>query len=662
MNFFRQQDAARRRTGLLIVIFALCVVALILSVQVALATLLKFFELGPRLGEGFDPWNPRLVAMVAVIVGGAVLMGGLNKFLALREGGATVALALGGRPLLPGGATSTERRLLNVVEEMAIASGTPVPPVYVLDEERGINAFAAGYDANDAIIGVTRGCIERLERDELQGVVAHEFSHILNGDMRLNIRLISVLHGMMAIALVGNAIVRGSLETARHARRAKNTAPILIGLVVGAVLSVLGSLGVFFGRLLQCAVSRQREYLADASAVQFTRHPDGLAGALKKIGATRYGSVLLAPGTDEISHLLFSDGLRRRFSLTSLLSTHPPLELRIRRLDPSFDGKFPSRPTTAELAAMAARTAPFAPTTAPRPRPPEGLPPEAIVARVGDTQPSDLLYGEELLAAIPLEIRDAAAQPLSATAIVYCMLMNAEPDARARQKQLVREQVDRPVRQEMVRLFAAARRLDPRMRLPVVELAVSALRGTSPAQCERLLEIIDRLADADEQQSVFEFCLRVIVRRRLAHVLTGARHRAVQYYSITALEDEVSLVLSLLAGASGSNREAAFRIGAARVRLPRGRQLEQHDPKRCAYLDVRAALDKIAAAVPQVREAILDACAHCVLADRVATVREAELLRAVAIAIGCPLPPFLPRVGPAHDETPPVDSSLPARS
>src|SRR5262245_48960742 len=285
-NFFDQQDAARRQTGRLVFYFVMAVVAIILAVHLAVtAAFLVAEDHGGDLPRALlDPGRLIAVATIVVVVIGA---GSLYKIAALQEGGAAVARLLGGRLIDPTAAEPTERRLLNVVEEMALASGTPVPPVYVLDAEPGINAFAAGFAPGDAVVSVSRGCLDHLSRDELQGVVAHEFSHILNGDMRLNLRLMGLLYGILLLSVIGELLMRvaGNSSSSRRSRddRDSKDSSWLAFFLVGVALMIIGSVGVFFGRLIKCAVSRQREFLADASAVQFTRNPAGMAGALKKI-------------------------------------------------------------------------------------------------------------------------------------------------------------------------------------------------------------------------------------------------------------------------------------------------------------------------------------------------------------------------------------------
>ncbi len=342
MNFYIHQDKARGRTLFLLVLLVIAFLFLFITVEGLLFVLYM-----DRLK---DPAYPTLaigvgVLMIAVVGGGSTVRTMQLSF----GGGKAVAETMGGK-LLQRGATRDplERRLLNIVEEMALASGIPVPPVYLLDED-GINAFAAGYSPADAVIGVTRGSIELLSRDELQGVIAHEFSHIFNGDMKLNIRLMGLVFGLLVLSFLGQILVRIILESrSSGSSRSSNSnsgkdntgAIIMVALLIGAALWILGLVGEGIARLIQAAISRQREYLADASAVQFTRNPDGIAGALKKIGGFANHGKLKAVGVSEVNHMLFACGLSAAASALSL-DSHPPLDDRIRQIDPQWDGKYP---------------------------------------------------------------------------------------------------------------------------------------------------------------------------------------------------------------------------------------------------------------------------------------------------------------------------------
>ncbi len=326
-DFFERQDVARRNTKWLVAMFIFAVIGIVGSTFVATALVL-----GAANEHGRFSFEVPLLASAAAL--GLIVIGSLYKTAQLAAGGTVVAERLGGRRVYPNTIDPVERRLLNIVEEMALASGVPVPPVFLLSREQGINAFAAGYSPSDAVVSVTRGCAQQLTRDQLQGVVAHEFSHILNGDMRLNLRLIGVLHGILLMGLVGRELLRfGSYSSGGNRSRRNDSGAYL--LLIGLAFMVIGFLGLFLGNLIKAAASRQREFLADASAVQFTRNPEGIAGALRRIGAAIFGSKLISPRADEASHMYFAEGI------STLFASHPPLRERIRRIDPQWDGKYP---------------------------------------------------------------------------------------------------------------------------------------------------------------------------------------------------------------------------------------------------------------------------------------------------------------------------------
>src|SRR5262245_58633369 len=429
-DFFQQQDSARRKTVQLVVYFVLAIVILI--------TLIYALLLGLGLYGGGEVavswWQPQLLLLAAAGVG--VVVGGASVFKVARlaSGGQAVPLVMGGEEV-PGTTTDArEKRLLNVVEEMALAAGVPVPPVYVL-EEPGINAFAAGYAPGDAVVAVSRGSLNYLTRDELQGVVAHEFSHILNGDMRLNIRLIGLIFGIMALSIIGRILMHAS--GGRASRRDDPRARMAL-VLLGVAVFVLGLVGAFFGRLIMAAVSRQREYLADASAVQFTRNPDGIGGALKKIGGLAEGSRIGNPQAAEVGHMFFANAFAGA-GLAGLLATHPPLVERIRRLDPQFDGRFPEvgrvgvgreefeGPRPGRVPPLAGM--PRLPGLPQVPVPVLGLADEAA-SRVGHVDPEEISYAQALHDGMPDVVRVAAQEPFSARALVYALLMDRRADLR----------------------------------------------------------------------------------------------------------------------------------------------------------------------------------------------------------------------------------------
>ena len=338
MDFFHSQDVARRKSFLLLTYFVLALLAMILALYVVVLIALGAGRTEHLMRDAVETWwHPEVLAGVVVLVMFTVSLGTLYKTWELRGGGEALASGLGGRRLSPETTDLSERRLLNVVEEMALASGVPVPPVYLLDNEQSINAFAAGYMPGDAVIGINRGTLDHLSRDELQGVIAHEFSHILNGDMRLNLRLIGLLHGILLLAVIGYYIMRISGSSRGSSSRKKGGAGQIV--LIGIGMYIIGYIGLFFARLIKAAVSRQREYLADAAAVQFTRNPGGIGGALKKIGGLSAGSLLQTPEAETASHMFFGNAIRGLWFPG--FATHPPLPERIRRIDPQFDGTFP---------------------------------------------------------------------------------------------------------------------------------------------------------------------------------------------------------------------------------------------------------------------------------------------------------------------------------
>jgi len=633
-DFFEQQDLARRHTSRLVFAFALAVVAIVALLYAFAVAVVGYQGVDRALGTptwNLAWWSPELLLQVGVatllVVGG----GSLFKILQLRGGGRAVAESLGGRRVHPDTRDPKERILLNVVEEMAIASGTAAPPVYLLAKEEGINAFAAGFTPGDAVIGVTRGCVEALSRDQLQGVVAHEFSHILNGDMRLNIRLIGVVHGILVIGILGYSLLRMA-AFGGHRRRDDRGNPLPL-LAIGLGLMVIGFVGTFFGNWIKASVSRQREFLADASAVQYTRNPDGIAGALKVIGGFASGSRLRHPNAPEASHLFFSRGVAGL--LGSIFATHPPLAERIRRLDPGFDPATlsesrPSSPRPGFGGAAAGLAA--------------GAPAASAFEQIGAPTPAHLDYARQLIARIPPAVTEAAHSAYGARAVVYGLLLDAGVDADVRGAQLarLRDRADAGVARETERLRPLLATLGPELRLPLIDLAVPALRELTEDQYRVFRANVDALAEADGRIQLFEWTLRRILAHHVGSEFARSAPARVRFSALSAVEDACAVVLSLLAHAGGRGEaaaEAAFAVAA--------RELPEISPAfrpagRCHLGDFDEALAQLSSSAPLLQERVLHAAAVCVAADRAVNVAEAELIRAAADTLGCPIPPLLP--------------------
>ncbi len=654
MDFFEAQARAKKRSARLVVLFALAVVGTILAAYVAGVMLARGtlstgadVEINGQMWSAADLdgwWHPRLFFGIAGATFVVVGLGSLFKWLQYSTGGSVVAESLGGRRIEPGAANPAERRLLNVVEEMAIASGTPVPAVYVLDDEPAINAFAAGLTTSDAVVAVTRGTLEKLNRDELQGVVGHEFSHILNGDMRLNMRLTALIFGILVIGIMGRTVLRG-MRHVRVGRGKEKGGSALALLGVGLALMIVGYLGYFFGRLIQAAVSRQREFLADASAVQFTRNPAGITGALKKIGGYALGGKMQSAHSTEIGHFFFAQAFGSFFG--GLWATHPPLPERIRAIDPNFDGAFFEPPEQVDVAResfVSAGLAPARPAQRAATSVPPVLPPAAATAALaaaGTLTAEQIAHAQTLVDGIPAGLREAARQPENVAALLYGLLLADDPAARAGQRRFAAARAPEgknPLAQ-LDALEPWLRRLPAAGRLPLVQLALPAVRRLPQAELDALVDTLDELVHADGTVTVFEFALQKLLLRTL-ELGRNPGAAIVSFQSFVPLAGDLSVLLSALARAASvapAEAPAAFAAGAAHLPLVRA-QLAFVPAADLAALD--RALDRLAGASPAIKQAALTAAATVIGHDGRIEVTEAELLRAVAAALDCPMPPL----------------------
>lgn len=637
MNFFESQDTAKRNTKKLFLLFALAVVSLIVITNLLVMAVFGFAATGTTsMAATTDfQFDMDIFLLVGVAVTGIIFIGSVYKIASLSGGGARVAEMMNGRLLVAGTDDVDERRVLNVVEEMAIASGTPVPPVYLMDED-GINAFAAGYSPSDAVIGVTRGTIKTLTREQLQGVIAHEFSHILHGDMRINIRLIGILHGIMVLGIIGYYLMR----TSGRSSRSKNSAGIVM---LGLGLTVIGYAGTFFGNLIKAAVSRQREFLADASAVQFTRNPDGIAGALMQISRHAERSYLRNPKTAEISHALFEEGSHS--AMSGLYATHPPLEKRIAAILPRWDGSYelierqarkpePPEPA-ADAAARRQRAETFLGGLA------GVLVTDAMINQVGNPQAQHIERADALLQQLPAQLHEAAQDPAGARALVYLLVLDTDPAVRKAQMQLLQNSADKGVYSELQRLAQGNSKVDAEQRMTLVTIALSSLRQLSNKQYMLFKENFNALIVVDKKISLFEWSLQKILFHHLEQVFERGGPPSLGRKDLRHLQDYTALLLSIISHSTQQQNlstEQAYAKGAELLKL----EVPLVPLADINFEKLNDAVDRLVDLKPLQKPALLKACAACITADGNIAPIEAELLRAVAATIDCPMPPLVP--------------------
>jgi len=658
MNFFQHQEAARRSTHLLVLLFALAVISIVLAVNGALAVI--YFSFFTRAGTwahyGLSAlphlfFETTTAVVLLMIVGGTV-----NELLNLRAGGEAVAQMVGARPIDPGTKLPEERKLLNVIEEMALASGIPVPRAYVLDNEDGINAFAAGLHTNDAIVTVTRGTLDRLNRDELQGVVGHEFSHILNGDMTLNLRLIGVLQGLLLLALFGRFLT--SISGGRDRRDSFGA----FFLATGLTMLAIGYIGVFFGRLIKASVSRQREFLADASSVQFTRNLDGIGGALRKIGGFGEdgGGAITHIQAESLSHMFMAPV---SVSLTDgMLASHPPLAQRLLRIygrpveylssevapvqyapaEPVLPPlQYPHPDALAATSLLSPVGAAVAGAGFPRPAQTTATPGatpahiDALHASIGTLAAHHVEAGTSLQAQIDgLGLRPALSDALQAQLLIMAMLLDTDATVRSQQMAAAVERFGSDVPVNIEHYAATISQLPPGWRLPLLDLAAPALRTLTKPQRDGLVQLAHVLIQADGRVTLAEFLLYSVLKRRLFPVAvpTGPG-RMLRLADATR---EATIVMSLIANAR-QPEDPGHAFAAAASLLPAAGPVLTH--AQIALPQVSAAFDRLALLAPLEKPMLVKACIAIAFVDGHSHWRAASCLRTLCAALDCPLPP-----------------------
>jgi Zn-dependent protease with chaperone function len=603
-NFFAAQDAARRRSRRLVALFLASLVGLIMAIYMAVVALLRF-------GADINVWwQPDTFVWVAGITTLVVGLSSLGKIMSLRAGGGVVARSVGGRRLDPTTRDHHERRLTNIVEEMSIAAGVPMPEIYVLDEEDSINAFAAGFSPQDAAVAVTRGCLEKLNRDELQGVVAHEFAHILNGDMRLNIQLIGLVFGLLVLSIIGQGLLRSAFYSNAGRRRSDNKEGgglVLLIIGLGLILLLAGWLGVLFGRLLQSAVSRQREFLADASAVQFTRHPQGLAGALRKIGTN--SSRVSNEHSQDVAHLLFASGLRAGWA--GLFATHPPLDERIRAIDPAWDGSFESTPP------------PLPEISTPPPLPTNQAAFPDIFAGAAFAGTVQLEHAHAVRQDLAVLLDDQWQNPATARDLVLAMLPLLPNETDNETMRALREKISS---------------IPPVRRLALVGMLHPALRQLDSEVRLSLIARLDLLLEGDHGLDAFQFGVCWIVRRDLRRSEKPPDRSLRLDDRPSDFAHSVSVLLASLVHVGHPEENAAGHFAEAIQHSPAFVSVARYPGQWPDVTELDRALIHLGGASFGLRHQIIDAATAAVIKDQQITEDEAALMQLVSMALDCPAP------------------------
>ncbi|MGY0614747.1 M48 family metallopeptidase [Vibrio sp. FJH11] len=614
MDFFHHQDTARQRTGLLVILFALAVFSI--TGLVSIVSIGIYFGV---TGQPFDTQeiiNYSLLSFVGVVV--IVSISSLIRLTELSSnGGRGVAESIGGKLISPDTFDAKHRQLLNVVEEMAIASGIPVPPVYVMTEERGINAFAAGMSIDDAVIGVTQGALESFSRDELQGVIAHEFSHILNGDMRLNTRLIGALFGITCIAHFGHLVLNNSRHRTRGLTRSNSDSSkgYAVILLIAIACLVLGWLGTLFGSMIKAAISRQREFLADASAVQFTRNDQGIAGALKKIGRHFHGSTLDTAACDDMSHMMFGQSKLSGFS--GWFATHPPLDERIRRIEPNWDGSYAEQTENSRSFFGSEQVSGFAESA-------------SLTTNESDTMPTQLSgTGQQLIKQLPAELVDLAREPYSARFIALLIIF----DGSNIQREMIKNHLPPSTQASAIPWLDYD--LPLHLRFPLLELAIPALKSLSEGQRNRLCEVLREFSQTDDHYSLAEWCVINLVEKQLLVSFTQIK----QQKSLKQLKQSVLWLLRELAWVSHHQSERAqnaFNSALTSLGFPEQELERANNDWRLS----RAALELLLQLKPKERAIFVKACRLVIESDGEISVAEGELYRVIACFLEVPVAPM----------------------
>ncbi len=645
MDFFEHQEAARKKTKLLVFYFILAVLLILTALN-----LIAFFVLsGVNASQGqtqmtLANWveQPGFFYTSGATLG-LIGLGSLFRWFQLRGGGKSLASMVGAREILPDTSDRLERRLINVVEEMSIASGMPVPTLYVMDEEEAINAFVAGQESSDTIMVVTRGALEQLTRQELQGVVAHEFSHIFNADMKVNVRLISILAGILILGQAGYFIMRSIRYGGLRSNNREGGGLVAAIVIVGISMYIIGSIGLFFGRLIKAAISRQREFLADASAVQYARDNQGLAGAFLKIGAQ--SSLLHNRYAEETSHMCIAEPIKLSFSG---LATHPPLEQRLNAIMPDWQDFQRRQERKAERIQQREIEAEEKRQEKQKRKGFEAFGTQgAILAgmgglleTVGNPTTLHLHAANALLLAMPEVLRTAAHNHHAsshAMYLVFALLLSDDGQVENEALDLIEANYGGQSREEVIKLATYITRDKRYLRLAIIDIAIPSIRRLSKTERKNFLALLKQIIRLDSHVSQFEYVLYSLIRKSLQ--ASGIK-KAKNIKRFNKVESQIQLILSAMIHASGNNAETKRNL-FNNLMVGFSENSMELSPNQFDAESFHQALLRLNDLTPMLKKPLLNAFEEAIKEDGIINVEEVELFRAIAVCLDCPLPPMV---------------------
>ena len=660
MTFYERQHQAKRKTWVLLSYFILAIIFIIVAVN-AVIYLTLFFSDSHRV-MSVSQWVTTPISWgIAAITLAVIISGSLFRYAKIRQGGDAIAVWAGGRLVSKQTQNSLEKRLLNIAEEMAIASGTHIPRVYILEEEAGINAFVAGYTPNNTILAITKGALENLTRDELQGVIGHEYSHVLNSDTRINLNLMSILAGILLIGQIGESLLRGASRRRYYSsRNDKNSGGQVI---LGLALMAIGYMGLFFGRLIKAAVSRQREFLADASAVQFTRNPYGIGGALFKIGQIQQGSELNNLHAEEMSHMCFGETIKVSFA--GLLATHPPIEERLKAIDTSLPARMRSRLNQGKLT-TANETTPFntadsnfgmvntetqslssnfsgsSPHTAGKASVATSgeshfkIDKDQVKQSIGTLSTAHVDRAQLLIQKIPDQLFHIAHDLLLADSIIYGLVLTTMSTHGKQAIALIERETNKERSDATVSVYKSLRELPPEIRLPILEIAISTLEEMKPDGRQQIISLTKTLIELDSKFTLYEFIYVSLVDKYLS-LASQTKHSA-PIKSYRQVENAIAVLLAaivLTSEANATSQKEIYHQALAGFTNKNYQQLLTHPP---GLETLNKAMELLARLTPLLKQPLVDACVDCILNDNHVARNEINLLRAICERLDCPMP------------------------